>query len=117
MPQLCWELLFSMLCMLCTDKGSSFNLNPMISINYVVIMIMMMSIYVYMYVHMLLSNKVIRDHYFFMLMTIYVYVCMLLSDRVVRDHDCFMLILIFIYVCIDGCQFLIGSSRIILVEE
>jgi len=49
-PWLCWELLFSMLCMLCMDKGSSLNLDLMLSSNYVVIMIILMSIYAYMYV-------------------------------------------------------------------
>jgi len=42
-PWLCWERL------LCMDKGSSLNLDLMVSSNYVLIMIMLMSIYVYMY--------------------------------------------------------------------
>jgi len=50
MPCLCWEFLFSMLCMLCMDKGSFLNLDLMISSNCVVIMIMLMPINVYMYV-------------------------------------------------------------------
>ena len=75
MPWLCQELSFSMLCMLCTDKGSTLNLDLMIFGNYVVIMITLMSIYVYLYV------------------------CISLSDRVIRDHDCFMLMFISIYVC------------------
>ena len=75
MPWICWELLFSMLCMCCANKGSSLKLYLRLSGNYVVIMIMLMSLYVYMYV------------------------CMSLSDRFVRDHDCFMLIFISIYVC------------------
>ena len=66
MPWLCWELFFSMLCMLSIDKGSSLNLDLMISSNYVVIMIMMMSIYVYMYVRTLLPERVIKDHDCFM---------------------------------------------------
>ena len=57
--------------MLCMDKGHSLNLDLMISGNYVVIMIMLMSLYVYRYICMLLSNKVIRDHDFFMLMFIF----------------------------------------------
>ena len=73
---LCWEPLFSMLCMLCTDKENSLNFDLTIFGNYVVIVIMLMSIYVYMYV------------------------CMSLSDKVVRDQDCFMLMFICIYVCI-----------------
>ena len=44
MPWLSWEMLFSMLCMLCTDKGSSLNLNNMVSNNYVMIMIMVIYI-------------------------------------------------------------------------
>jgi hypothetical protein len=53
MPWLCWELLFSMLCMLCMNKGSSLNLDLMISGNYVMIMIMLMLyIYICMYVCM-----------------------------------------------------------------
>jgi len=40
----------SILYMRCTDKGSSLNLDLMISRNYVVIMIVSMYIYVYMYV-------------------------------------------------------------------
>ena len=60
MHLLCWELLFSMLCM---DKGSSINLNLMIFGN------MLWSwlcwcLYVYMYVCMLMSNRVVRDHSF-----------------------------------------------------
>lgn len=50
MPLLCRELFFSMLHMCCTHKGSSLNLNLMLSSNYVLIMIMMMFICVYMYV-------------------------------------------------------------------
>ena len=48
MPWLFWELLFPMLCMLCTYKGSYVNIYPMIPSNYVVVMVMLMSIYVYM---------------------------------------------------------------------
>jgi len=48
MPWICWEHLFLMLCMLFTHKGSSLNLDLMISSNYFLIMIMPMSIYVYM---------------------------------------------------------------------
>lgn len=46
MPWLCWEQLFSVLCMVCIDKGSSLNLELMLSNCYVIIMIMMMFIYV-----------------------------------------------------------------------
>ena len=46
MPWLCWELLFSKLCMFCMNKGSSLNLDLMLSGNYDVIMIMLM-FYVY----------------------------------------------------------------------
>ena len=53
-----------MLYMMCTDKGSSLNLDLMISGNYVVIMIMLMSIYVYMYVCMSFSDRDVRDHVF-----------------------------------------------------
>ena len=60
MAWLCWELLFSMLCMLCTDKGSSLDLNLVISSNYLIITIMLMSIYAYMYVFMSFSDRVIR---------------------------------------------------------
>jgi len=49
MPWLCWELPFSMLCMLCTDKGSSLNLDLMNNGNFVVIMIMIIFIYINMY--------------------------------------------------------------------
>ena len=49
MPWLCWESLFSMFCMLCMDKGSSLNLNVMISSNYVDVYICIhVCIYVYM---------------------------------------------------------------------
>jgi len=44
MPCLCWEQLFSMLCM---NKGSSLNLEIMLSGNYGKIIIMLMFIYVY----------------------------------------------------------------------
>lgn len=53
MPWLCLELLFSILCMCCMDKGSSLNLDLMISGNYIMIIIMLMSIYEYMCVYML----------------------------------------------------------------
>lgn len=58
------------------DKGSSLKLDLMILENYVVIMDMLMSLYLYMYVCMSLSDKVVRDHDFFMLMFICMYVCM-----------------------------------------
>ena len=75
MPWLCWELLLSISCMLCTDKGSYLNLDLMISGNHVVIRIRLMSIYVYMYVHMSFSDRVIRDRDCFMMMSICVYIC------------------------------------------
>ena len=77
MPWLCWELLFSMWRMCCMHKGSSINLDLMISSNYVVIMIMLMSICVYMYV---MSDRVIMDHDYFMLMFTCTYVCMYVVD-------------------------------------
>ena len=52
MSWLYWELLFSMLCMVRTDKGSSLNLDLMLSGNYVMIMTMLMFLYVHMYVCM-----------------------------------------------------------------
>ena len=70
LPWLCWELLLTMLYMLCMDKWSSLNIDLLISSNYVVIMIMLMSIYVYMYVCMALSDRDIMDHDSFML-----YIC------------------------------------------
>ena len=48
MPQLCWEMLFSMLCM---NKGSSLNLDLVISGNYVLIMIML-NVYICIHVCM-----------------------------------------------------------------
>ena len=54
MPWLCWEQLFSMLCM---NKGSSLNLDLMLSGNYVMTLIMLMFIYVYMYVCVSLSDR------------------------------------------------------------
>jgi len=62
MPWLFLELLFSMLCILCADKGSFINLGIMISCDNVVIMVVLMSIYVYVYVCMTLFGKIIRDH-------------------------------------------------------
>ena len=60
MPWLCCGLLFSMLCM---DKGSSLNLDLMISSNYVVIVIMMTSICIHMYACMyVIPDRVIMDH-------------------------------------------------------
>lgn len=41
MPCLCWELLFSMLCM---DKGSSLNLDLMNTSNCIVILIMLICV-------------------------------------------------------------------------
>lgn len=92
-PLVCWELFFLMLCMLLMDKGSSINLDLMLLSNYVVIMIIMMSIYVYMYA------------------------CMSLSDRVVKDHNFFMLVFLYKYVSMYLCHYLTGLLRIILVEE
>jgi len=77
MPWLCWKLLFSMLCMLCTDKGSSLNLDIMNDGNRVVIMNMLMIMYTYLY--------------------------MPLFDKVVRDHDCFKLM----FVCIPVCMYVV----------
>jgi len=57
-PWLCWKPLFSMLCMVCTDKGSSLNLELMLSNNYVMIMTMMVFIYACMYVCMSLSDRI-----------------------------------------------------------
>lgn len=62
--------------MLCIDKGSYLNLDLMNVGNYVVIMIMMMPIFVYMYACMSLFDRVVRDHYCFMLITICIHVCM-----------------------------------------
>lgn len=89
-PWLCWEILFSMLCMLCMDNKCYLNLDLMLFGNYVVIMIMPMYIYLYMYVCMSLSDRVVRNHACFMLMFIYVcmYVSVSLSDRVVRNRSC-----------------------------
>lgn len=97
MPWLCWELLFSMLCMHCMNKGSSLNLDLMISSNYIVIMITLMSICVYQCMYVM-SNKVIMDHDYFMLMF---YACMYIVDRL--DHYYFMLMFIcmYVYVCIS----------------
>lgn len=50
MPSLSWELLFSMLCLLCMNKGSSLNIGLMLYGNYAIIMITLIFIYVYMYV-------------------------------------------------------------------
>ena len=96
--QLCWELLLSILCMLCMDKGISLNLNIMIFGNHVVIMIM--SIYVYMHACL--------------------YVCMSLIDRIVMDLDGFML-MVYMYICMHVCMYVFISlydmvSRIMLVE-
>lgn len=52
MPWICWELLFSMLRMHYMHKGSSLNVDLMLSGNYVMTVIMLMFIYVYMYVCM-----------------------------------------------------------------
>jgi len=49
-PWLCWELLFSMLCMLFMHKGRYFNLDLMIFGDCVVTMITLMFLYVCMYV-------------------------------------------------------------------
>ena len=85
MPQLCWELLFSMLHMCCAHKGSSLKLNLMISSNYVVSMIMLVSIYVSMYV------------------------CKcVMSERVFMDNGCLM-INVYMYICVCVCCCLIGS--------
>ena len=85
-----WELLFSMLCMVRTDKGSSINLDLMLYGNYVMIMTMLKFLYVCMYVCM------------------YVVVC--------QDDDCFILN-VYVYVSMYICHCLIGSSGIILVKE
>lgn len=76
--------------MVCTNKGSSLNLDLMLFGNFVVTMITLMFIYVYMYVCMSLSDRVVRNHDCLMLMFIYscTYVSMSLSNNVVRDHSC-----------------------------
>jgi len=84
-----WELLFSIFCMLCKDKGSSLNLDFMVFGNFVVIMIMLMSIYVYMYVCMYVCCFLtVSLEIMIVYANAYMYVCMELSDRVVKDHAC-----------------------------
>ena len=39
-------------------------------------------------VSMSLSDRIVKDHDFFMLMIICIYVCMSLSNRVSMDHSC-----------------------------
>ena len=88
MTWLSWELFFSMLCMMCMDKGSSLNLDLMIYDNYVMIMIMLMSISIYMDICMSFYDRIFMDHDCFMLMFICIlYVCMSLSDRVIRNRS------------------------------
>lgn len=114
MPWINWEVLFSMLCMLCMDKGSSLNVDLMISGNYVVITIMLMSIYVYICACKSLTDRDISDHDCFMnkCLYVYMYVCMLLYERVVRDHDCFRMMFICLYVYMYVCMSL--SNRDIM---
>lgn len=107
---ICWERLFSMLCMMCTDKGSSPNLDIILSCNYVMIMIMLISIYVCMYV---VSHRVIMDHGHLMLMFICIYVCMYFI--VWQDHDCFMLMFIYIYLSIHVSMSL--SKRVVIYHS
>ena len=57
MPWRCWEQFFSMLCMLCMNKGISLNLDLTLSGNYVMNVITIMFIYVCMYVCMSFSNR------------------------------------------------------------
>jgi len=115
MPWLCFELFFLMLCMCCTHKGSSLNLDLMISGNYIMIMIMLMFIYACMYVCMyVVFDRANMDNDFFYAngymricicvccyltgssgimnvlcwcLYVYMYVCMSLFDRVTRDHS------------------------------
>lgn len=110
MPWLCWELLFSMLCICFTHIGSSLNLEFMISSRYVVIMIMLMSICVYMYVCMyVMSDRVIMDHDYFMLIFICTYVCMYVCCWLTRSL--LFYVDVYIYVCVCCILF---SDKIML---
>ena len=73
-----------MLCTLCTYKGSSLNLELMLSGNYDVIVIIFLFICVYMYVCM----------YF-------------VSDRVVMDLGC-LILNVYMYICAYVCRCLKG---------
>ena len=76
MPWLCWDCC-SQYYTCCMNKGSTLNLDLIISGNFVVIMIMLRIIYVYMWVCMyVMSDRVITNHDYFMLMFICTYVCM-----------------------------------------
>jgi len=97
--------------MLCTNKGSSFNLDLMISGNYVMIMVMLMIACIYMYAFCCLTGSS-----GIMIVFANVYIYMLLSDMVINDHDCFMRLFICIYVCMY-VSFLTRLLGIILVEE
>lgn len=88
MAWLRWKLLLSMVWMLCIDKGSSLNLDLMISHKCAVITIMLMSIYVYMYVCMSFSDKIVRGHDLFMLMFICIHVSMYVILWECRQRSC-----------------------------
>lgn len=66
-PWLCWEKLFSMLCRLCTDKGSSLNLDLMTFGNYVVI-----HVYANIYMYVCMSFLTISLLFY---VDVYMYIC------------------------------------------
>jgi len=55
-PWISWEFLISMLCMCCTDKCISLNLDLFIFGNFVLIMIMLMTICIHVCMYVLVSH-------------------------------------------------------------
>ena len=117
MPWICWELFFSMLRMCNTQKGSSLNLDLVLSCNYVMIMIMLMFIYIWMYVCMSCLTGSSWIMIIFMPMFICINVFMyFMSDRVIMDHDYFHAN-VYMHTCMYVCILcLTGSSWIMIIN-
>lgn len=76
--------MFSMFCIMCTNKGIFINLNLIIFSNYVVIGIMLMFICVYK------SHRLTKSSWIIIIyVNVYMYVCMyVIVSQIIRDHSC-----------------------------
>ena len=105
-----------MLCTLCTYKGSSLNLELMLSGNYDVIVIIFLFICVYMYVCMyFVSDRVVMD-LGCLILNVYMYICAYVC-RCLKGRWFFSSVNDYVYVSMCLCHCLTGLLGIILVEE
>ena len=98
MPWLRWEQLFWMLCMMWKDKGSSLNLDLMISSTYIMIIIMMIFIYVHMYVCFAWQSRHVS---WLFNANVYMHICVYVCRCLIGSW--FFYDNVYVYVCIYPC--------------